>query len=88
MSGFNQSKAQHLDIRFIEPDTYHVEDVIKISSLAVDAWRVYQTYARIDEPREWKLEYRYLFRAGAQASSREAFNSYCPFNELWDPVLR
>jgi len=55
----------------MEPVTYHVDDVIKFSFLAVNAWRVYQTDAGIDPPNlEWKLEHRNLFRAGSQGSSR------------------
>jgi len=79
----SDKNKQFLYIRSSEPDIYHVEDVIKVSFLAVNAWRVYQTDAGIDQPREWKLEYTNLFRAtGSQASSREAFDPCSLFNEL------
>jgi len=82
----SDKNKQFLYIRSFEPDIYHVEDVIKVSFLAVNAWRVYQTDAGIDDqPREWnlKLEYTNLFRAtGSQASSRETFDPCSLFNEL------
>jgi len=48
MTGSKENKARYLYIRFIEPDTYHVEDVRKLSSPVVDAGCVYQTDAGIN----------------------------------------